>query len=586
MLIDFPLELVYKILLHVAQSSTLSCRMLCEVSTWVRHLALPLLYTTVPAQAIENMISLHPVCSPSPGFKPAEAVRNIWAPSDNTNWLDIMRHCTRLFHLASTYEGLTQLVSDGKCFSNPKDTLMETNDLRILMLDNPSWAYDGEDWSLCENSNDKNLHFFRRITHLRLEDPAFLEAEIRFSHMDRLTHLAIPFRDPEKDLRPIFEEYLKEILDALERTSVQVFVIVLSHDDLPEDKCQDVEKWVCELRNERSGVYVVRPLYDDLKEEWDAEVGGGITIWERAAEYTQLLVDRTHSRADLATSVDLPRGILRTIFLYAAKSSTSSCRALCKVAIWVRHLVLPFLYQTVAIKNTTYLNAFNRLMTSAPPACPPGPTFNPASSVRHLWVPFASDTLGSVVRYCKNVTHLAIHHRDLFRLNISSLPEHHGLPGARAHARIGDLHLLVLDNRVPQYHGLPPFDSIGTRALFSHITHLRLENPLETYSEVPISYTPVLHTPVIFTETSVKVLVLVLEYGSLLKTERQTAKGWVCELRKEDHRVYVVMQLYSKLEMEWDAEARGGATIWERAVNYTQFLMDRWSRRPEVSRDE
>ncbi|KAF8876159.1 hypothetical protein BD779DRAFT_1475761 [Infundibulicybe gibba] len=275
-----------------------------------------------------------------------------------------MHHCTGLSHLASTHENLVLLAEDEECFN---DSGHLSNDLHVLMLSNPGWENDSVGWALHESSDNDNLHFFRRITHLRLEGPAGLEVGMHLDHMDRLTHLAIPFPNTEEDLELVLEEHLTGMLDVLERTSVEVFVIVLSLEVQPEDQCQDIEKWVCEVRNKgASGVYVVRTVYDDLEEEWDAEVKGGVTMWKRAVEYTRLLVGRTHPRIDLTTPVDLPHEILHSIFLYAAESSTSS--------------VTPCL------------------------RFPSGPTFRAADAVRHLWVPFASETLRSVVRQCDNVT--------------------------------------------------------------------------------------------------------------------------------------------------------------------------------------
>ncbi|KAF8876158.1 hypothetical protein BD779DRAFT_1561249 [Infundibulicybe gibba] len=207
-------------------------------------------------------------------------------------------------------------------------------------------------------------------------------------------------------------------------------------------------------------------------------------------------------------------------------------------------------------------------MTSAPLTCRAPPLGS-----------FPSEIMGSVVRQCHNVTHLAIHYHDLLRLPDVTVPR----PNAKTHAGNGDLHIFVLDNQKRQYSRLPSYNSVRTRALFSRITHLRLGDILGAYSQVPIRYMPRLtHVAVpyfdddeedlndvvsdVFTDTSVEILVLVLEHKNLCKTECR-----MVEL--EDARVYVVMQLYSKLEMEWEAE---------RAVDYTQLLMDQWSRIPEA----
>ncbi|KAF8876144.1 hypothetical protein BD779DRAFT_173617 [Infundibulicybe gibba] len=513
-------------------------------------------------------------------------------PWDDVEWVDIMQHCTGLSHLAISYESLSQFV-EVMDSSSRKDVFIGTGDLHLLMLENPR-CY----WSLHGDPRDKSRHFFQRITHLRLEDPADLNEIMHGDYVPRMTHLAVPC-----GLDYFAEEHPGFLRDVIEGTPVEVLVLVLSHDHLPEDKCRNVEDSVCRARDEGvTGVYAVRSLYGELEEEWDAEVRGGATIWERAVKYTQWLMDcRTQSRIELVVPAGLPHEVVRKILLRAAQSSVSSCRTLCEVSTWVRHLALPLLYRTVAIDCTMRLDKFNHSISSAVSACPPA--FRPADAVRHLWVPIPSPTLESILRRCDNVTHLAIHQSEFLRFPSGAavpgrLPEHCQRPiEAREHVGVGDLHIVVLQNRL-DYHGWlspgsEPHTSVDTHHLFARITHLRLGDPMHLYSQVPISQMPRLtHVAVSCGGTSGKALdsimakiamralkafVLVFVHPYLDSREwRREVEDWVYKSRKEEPRIYTVAQMYSNIEMEWDAEARGGATIWERAVEHTRLLMSRY----------
>ncbi|KAF8885620.1 hypothetical protein BD779DRAFT_1471528 [Infundibulicybe gibba] len=271
----------------------------------------------------------------------------------------------------------------------------------------------------------------------------------------------------------------------------------------------------------------------------------------------------------------LPLEILPIIFLQAAESSTSSCRALCVVSSWVRHLALPILYRTVFIDRTK-CDAFAQSIALNSLTCSPSPAFRPADALRHLWVAFGSKALKSIVSCCENITHLAISPQDLVGL-IDLTPE-----AAGVHTRMGDLQVVL----IPNCSYCPSFGRpVRTNPLLTRITHLHLEDPLRaapwqlvagmprlTHLAIPWGYDEIPNRmPNKISNTSVKVLVIVLTHVN--KSECQVVEDWVCELREEKMRVYAVRQ-HSQLE-EWDTEVRGGTPIWERAAEYTQLLMNR-----------
>ncbi|KAF8876163.1 hypothetical protein BD779DRAFT_174268 [Infundibulicybe gibba] len=283
---------------------------------------------------------------------------------------------------------------------------------------------------------------------------------------------------------------------------------------------------------------------------------------------------------------NLPLELLYNIFLDAAKTSPLSCRALGAVSSWVRRFTLPLQYRTVSLNHATAVSLFAQSIIT-PLTCPPGPEFDPTDVLRHLWVSCPAKAVESVVRHCDNLTHLAIHRKNLMLLAEAAVPS----SGERTYAGADDLHVVLLDS--PMYEEFVLYDEVDAlgNPLFGHITHLRFGSPIKLRLEIVVPLMPRLtHFAMpcghlcaldrgfaldIVERTSIEVFVLVLMDEHLSKVERRAIKDWVRRMRKEEERIYAVTPVHSKLEMEWNAEVSGGATIWDAAVDYTRLLMDR-----------
>ncbi|KAF8885630.1 hypothetical protein BD779DRAFT_1673589 [Infundibulicybe gibba] len=254
--VDLPVELVREILLYVAQTSTSSCRTLCEVSTWARKLALPILYTTVSL----NHLTLEPfarvvtssslVYPSSPTFCPADAVRHIWvSPTMFVPLRIIIRHCKNATHFAFNRIGLSALSA----------------------------------------AIDPSVAIFRetqaRLRSVRFGLPIDLEYSLVISHIRGLTHLATPSEGAT-------ERKLNNICEIITRSSIEVFVLVMTREQIDEGQRQQIDDWVYRAQMRDARIHAVMPLFDDIRREWDVEIQGGVTIWERAVEYTRLLMSR------------------------------------------------------------------------------------------------------------------------------------------------------------------------------------------------------------------------------------------------------------------------------------------------------
>ncbi|KAF8876164.1 hypothetical protein BD779DRAFT_1561263 [Infundibulicybe gibba] len=237
---SLPLELLHMIFLQAAESSTSSCYALCRVSSWLRHLALPLLYRTVSVDCIERLdafdrsiTSIPLAYSPSSEFRPADAVRHLWVPFDfdPETLKRVMRHCGNLTHLATQLRDLVRLSDATTCPSGDGEHA-GTGDLHVVLLQtrashaSPVYCYPGGIYPL-----------FDRITHLRLEDPIHPAVALAIVDMPCLTHLAAPYEDVDKSLSWAFHK----IAD----TSVEVFVLVLMRESLYKSEFPAVEDWVC-----------------------------------------------------------------------------------------------------------------------------------------------------------------------------------------------------------------------------------------------------------------------------------------------------------------------------------------------------
>ncbi len=133
------------------------------------------------------------------------------------------------------------------------------------------------------------------ITHLRLAARGpmlYTERILNISPFPRLTHLAISLylhvsRDRAIQLRVSLERQQAALEHLLQNPALEMVVCVLARS---EDR--DLAwGWHRDVRRKYGNAYLVESTGSELREEWEDEVRGGESIWERAVEYTQKVAE-------------------------------------------------------------------------------------------------------------------------------------------------------------------------------------------------------------------------------------------------------------------------------------------------------
>ena len=130
----------------------------------------------------------------------------------------------------------------------------------------------------------------------------------------------------------------------------------------------------------------------------------------------------------------------------------------------------------------------------------------------------------------------------------------------------------------------------GSPRLFRHITHLRLDKQpiwglhlgyFGRLTHFAVPYTNPEHPLLPSLETRIHgnrglpplQAVVVVLWTDIVKSELvQEVQGWVARMRAVNDSAYVVESISTGLQEEWEDEAGGGLSIWDRAVIFTNSL--------------
>jgi len=199
--------------------------------------------------------------------------------------ISLFNACDNIQHLAladDTFLGLIHASSPVvtvDAFNNiiSQSAMARHQDLHLTMIS------AGRRWALPEYMyNDATMRspLWSKITHISLADidtsPTFHEVGI----FTRLTHLAVPFYD-------WFQHgiFLQSLLFV---ESLKMLVVVIITGDVVEDDRAQIEDRVAEIRKTDGRIYLAESLYRGvgIQKQWEEEMRGGESIWDKAVRYT------------------------------------------------------------------------------------------------------------------------------------------------------------------------------------------------------------------------------------------------------------------------------------------------------------
>lgn len=263
----------------------------------------------------------------------------------------------------------------------------------------------------------------------------------------------------------------------------------------------------------------------------------------------------------------LPLELLDEVFRITATSSTQSCLALCLVSSWVYRLVIPYLMDQVVI--TSFPKATS-LRDHLFPSLPHMRNFSdPVLHIRGLWLPDHIALPPRIFLASKNLRRAAIHIQTLCDL-ASQCPLDLDSNRELDH----DLDLTLLGGGKCNYEHLTK-----ARFLMSRVTRLHLVSSappllfhnLPHVTHLASTWTFAFHDAVeLFTAAlpALKVLVFVID-TRFTPSIQKIAKEVIYTIRKKEQWVWFLEADRSELRAEWEDEARGGESVWDRAIRQT-----------------
>jgi hypothetical protein len=288
-----PIELVNIIFVLAARSSRHASLDLCLVASWARQIALPHLFCTLVAKdhdiTFRKYLLDPPYVPVNTKINAASLVKNVWIPLDHYSAadsavLDVFENCHNLTHMALTIHCFLNLIratsplpmaQAERMISGP--ALDCDHDIHLTMLGTTSfhWVFR----SYWQPNISYRSPLYDRITHIRVETASSYQTRYEFHHFSRLSHLSLPYYSPIQHKAELLDHFLQQ-------RSLEMFVVAGVRKPLQEAHWRRLEKWVLAKRQEDKRVFFVEIPAMDIQAEWEREMRGGKTIWERAIHYT------------------------------------------------------------------------------------------------------------------------------------------------------------------------------------------------------------------------------------------------------------------------------------------------------------
>jgi len=297
------------------------------------------------------------------------------------------------------------------------------------------------------------------------------------------------------------------------------------------------------------------------------------------------------------STIELPLELLEIIFHLAAAKCRHFCYTLCSVSTWGRTIALCHLLVSLMIKDPE--SNFRAVQIVAGNILHQPSHLIPSDLIQNIWMPYITDSLVFLFDSCKNLKNLATHWQSFDHLVEAACGRHPWRvlsDAALWHEQ--DLSLLIFTTlRIIASTRLSQGKMLESRfasnpdpsklPIFSRITHLQftpfkfilyyhqLHFPLLTclthlalpYHDASVSQG---RWPLESAYPRIKMLVIVIFTDILSETKRAQAKSGIKQWRKMDNRVYAYSTTSLDTEKEWLEGTKGGQSIWEGAVRYTE----------------
>ncbi|KAF8994583.1 hypothetical protein BDQ17DRAFT_1366715 [Cyathus striatus] len=290
LLVELPVELIYHVFHFGALESTSFCVTLSLTCSWTRHFVLPYLYRTLiittlgSNRALLNTLKTPLVRSPTPDYNTKAFPSNLWISAVSNSLLGLFRKCYNLSNLALHVDNFLWLVHSSspqltRFTYLPRASIEEKPDFHILIF-----MIQKADWSLSRfvsTDSNKMSPMFSKVTHLRLAGAIQSYATyLDIDHFTRLSHLAIPFINPQL-------QHFSDLDSLLLQRKFDCSVLTVYDDEIKQEERGPVRDWIWSRRKQGDNVCMwLSPSTDALQAEWEDEVRNGMSVWKKAEAYT------------------------------------------------------------------------------------------------------------------------------------------------------------------------------------------------------------------------------------------------------------------------------------------------------------
>ena len=580
--------------------------------TWSRSLAQCYLFVTLTITDTKShfralQITTGNILRQPSQQAPGALVRNIWINHFEESFFCVFENCLNLKNLAIWCHTFKSLANHTVPKRLSEEAVSQKHELRLFFITDENYR-----WTADLFSKAKNSFIFPKIKRLRFSRTWDYRL-FHFSSFNLLTHLALPYCDIRCHTFDGIDRLLKSA------KNLEMLVVTLMIDSLDEGEQQKVEKFILDKRHGQKGslLYGYSTLSLDVQTEWFEETKGGLSIWERAIRYTERLVHQhlyvptwpinmlaltnplqnlslVQPKMECFNPIELPHELIEIIFHFAAADSEDFRRSICQLSTWTRALARHYLFVTLTITNPR--SHFRALQISAGNILHQPTQLVPGATVRNIWMDHFAESFVFIFENCPNLKNLAIRCHTFMRLAHASsetalIPLSH-----KAMSRKQDLHLLfIIEEHVASLViNLFRIMTHPSSFIFPRITRLRwtwtgdyTAIPLSRFSLLTHLALPYIASrfdtfeealPRLLDATQhLKMLVMILMVDRLHEWERRDVENYIKMKRcmsDSEERLYGYPASSQEAQTEWLEETKGGLDIWERAVQYTEQLVD------------